>query len=425
MTITYDQILALAPDAISIERAKAVSKRRNWLSRGENDDFLWGECKSSGTQTYKVVVDRKQLYSSCTCKDRKSPCKHALGLLFSYMEDKRRFEFQVEPPEWVIPPAIPKTTHSSSIPKPQEKNLDKRLALMQEGVLELDAWLLDISHQGLATLESETSDFWDSFAARMVDAKLGSIGRKVRGFKSLFQEADWLEILAAEVAYLHLFCQGFQRFDQLSKDQQADLLSAAGVNQKKEDLLYQKGIADQWLVIGQTDGEEEQLHWRKTWLIGAQSGRFAILLDYAWGNQGFTMDWPIASAYNGEMVFYPSAFPTRAIFKQYRFNNEPIDSLKGYVSFKELTSAFAKALAKKPLLYTIPALIANVKVIAEKESYYLVDTHQDRILLFVEVKKAWSIIALSGGQAINIFGEWNGKSLTPLSIFARNRVIAI
>jgi hypothetical protein len=425
LTITYDQILALAPNAISIERAKAASKRRNWLSRGENDRFLWGECKSSGTQTYKVVIERKQLHSSCNCKDRKAPCKHVLGLLFSYLEDKRRFEFQVEPPEWVTPPALPIAPEKASIQKPQEKNLDKRLVLMQTGVLELNAWLLDISHQGLATLESETIDFWDSFAARMVDAKLGSIGRKIRGFKLLFQKANWLELLANEVAYLHLFCQGFQQFDLLSKDQQADLLTAAGVNQKKEDLLYQKGIADQWLVIGQTNGEEEQLQWRKTWLIGAQSGRFAILLDYAWGNQGFTMDWPMASAYNGEMVFYPGAFPTRAIFKQYRFNNQPINNLKGYITLKELSTAFAKALAKNPLLYTIPGLIANVHIITKNESHYIVDAHQQRILLFAEAKKVWSIIALSGGQAINIFGEWNGKGLTPLSVFAGNRVIAI
>jgi hypothetical protein len=137
------------------------------------------------------------------------------------------------------------------------------------------------------------------------------------------------------------------------------------------------------------------------------------------------MDWPMASAYNGEMVFYPGAFPTRAIFKQYRFNNEPIDSLKGYVNFEELTTAFAKALAKNPLLYTIPALIANVKVIAENESYYIVDANHQRILLFAEAKKAWPIIALSGGQAINIFGEWNGKGLVPLSVFAGSRVIAI
>ena len=95
------------------------------------------------------------------------------------------------------------------------------------------------------------------------------------------------------------------------------------------------------------------------------------------------------------------------------------------MSFEEMGIAFAKALSKNPLIYTMPTLLANIKVIAKNEEYYLLDAENKEIQLFAEADKAWRIIALSGGQNINIFGEWNGKGLVPFSVFTANRVVGL
>ena len=429
MALTYQQILQLAPDAISIEKAKSLQKSNNWLLRAENDSLLWGECKSSGQQVYAIAADKASLQTSCSCPSTKFPCKHALALLLSFVDERKKFNFHDLPPEWVPNQLAQPTTASSKTENTSGKldhtSLDKRILLMQAGVAELEIWLLDLIRQGLASLEKEPPEFWNSFAARMVDAKLGSIARKIRSFKVLFSEAEWLPRITEEIAYLHLFCQGFKRLSQQNAAIKEDLLAAAGVNQKKEELLYQKGIQDRWLVLGQREGEEENLRWRRTWLLGVESGRFALLLDFAWGFQDYSLSWPIASAYSGEIVFYPGAYPLRAIFKRFQFYNEPIDSLKGFVQLEELASAFARALAKNPLLYSIPALLAKVYVMFELNHFFLLDQNNKQIPLSISEEVAWKLIALSGGQAIGLFGEWNGRTFSPLSVFSGSRIVKI
>jgi hypothetical protein len=111
---------------------------------------------------------------------------------------------------------------------------DKRLALMDEGVEELDKWLRDLIRQGLAGLESQPAAFWQQPAARMTDCKLGAIGRRIRALPALFQQADWPDRLLAELGSLYLFVRAWQRREQLSSEQQLELQQLAGLSLRKE-----------------------------------------------------------------------------------------------------------------------------------------------------------------------------------------------
>ncbi|MCI5081052.1 MAG: SWIM zinc finger domain-containing protein [Saprospiraceae bacterium] len=427
MALSYQKILELAPDAIVIERAKSLSRPQHWVARLQNDAYIWGESKSSGSQTYLVSVDRATLQARCTCRSSKQPCKHALGILFSFLDFRRGFLFEPDTPDWVPikGSALPAPETKDKLHADNQKRLEKRIALMKSGLQELEAFLLDMSQQGLASLENEPASYWDEIAARMVDAKLGSIGRKIRSFKSIFEEPEWLDRLAGEIAQLYLFCQGFRQLEHLPAEQQDDFLSFGGLNQKKDELLSQKPVKDQWLVIGKQEGEEENLRWRRTWLIGVSTARFALLLDFAWGREDFPMQWPLASAYQGEVVFYPGAWPLRAIMKQYRFQNDPIDGLPGFTTFVELSSHFAKALAQNPLMYTIPALLAKARISRQGDDFFFVDAEQRYIRLEADEQSKWKLLALSAGSPIGVFGEWNGQFFTPQSVFTQNRVVSL
>ena len=87
---------------------------------------------------------------------------------------------------------------------------------MEAGVHDLERWLTDLMEQGLASIEKLPSKQWDDFAAKMVDAKLGGIARKIRLIKQLFQTDNWPEKVMEALAELFLFAQSFQRFDSLS-----------------------------------------------------------------------------------------------------------------------------------------------------------------------------------------------------------------
>jgi hypothetical protein len=53
------------------------------------------------------------------------------------------------------------------------------------------------------------------------------------------------------------------------------------------------------------------------------------------------------------------------------------------------------------------------------------DAHGDAVPLARRFVHAWPLLAISGGAPITIFGEWDGRSLLPLSIVADGRYIAL
>jgi hypothetical protein len=47
------------------------------------------------------------------------------------------------------------------------------------------------------------------------------------------------------------------------------------------------------------------------------------------------------------------------------------------------------------------------------------------MLLDPEFKQEWTLMALSGGHPVQIFGEWNGSTLMPLSLGVQGRWIPL
>jgi len=99
MSLSLEQVLALAPDANSAAAAKQLGTPEAWQSLGANGDAYWGECQ--GTALYQVRVARPDLMAKCSCPSRKFPCKHVLGLLVLAATVPSAFA-ETEPPEWVM-----------------------------------------------------------------------------------------------------------------------------------------------------------------------------------------------------------------------------------------------------------------------------------------------------------------------------------
>jgi uncharacterized Zn finger protein len=99
MSLSLEQVLALAPDASAAAAGKKLGTPAPWQNLGGNDDAYWGECK--GSALYQVRVARADLAAKCTCPSRKLPCKHTLGLLVLAATAPKALT-ATEPPEWVI-----------------------------------------------------------------------------------------------------------------------------------------------------------------------------------------------------------------------------------------------------------------------------------------------------------------------------------
>ena len=101
-----------------------------------------------------------------------------------------------------------------------------RFTAMQAGNAELQSRLLDLIRGGLVELDIAPTQYYEEFAARMVDAQLGSIGKRIRtwaNFKEDFPDT-WHEKLLDELGSLYLFSKAFQNIDRLSENLQDELL---------------------------------------------------------------------------------------------------------------------------------------------------------------------------------------------------------
>lgn len=92
--VTEQLILSLAPNPAAAANGKKISKSGSFqkLYRAADDTLFMGECKGSGKNPYITsadYIDPDHPVFRCSCPSRQFPCKHALGLLYEMMSDKK------------------------------------------------------------------------------------------------------------------------------------------------------------------------------------------------------------------------------------------------------------------------------------------------------------------------------------------------
>lgn len=292
------------------------------------------------------------------------------------------------------------------------------------GIIELENWLQDLLQQGLAAALTREPAFWEEFAARMVNAKLGGIARRIRAFKNWLQNDNAHERLLSEIGELYLFAKAFQKLETLPPDLQQDILTTAGATIKKEIVFKQGSIQDKWLVIGQREGKEEDIRYRRTWLQGITTHQMALLLDFSWRFTPFELNWKVGSLLQAEVTYYPASYTQRALVKDFVMIYEQID-LAGYADWEVFFRQYADALAVNPWLLTFPGLLDDLTPILQNEQLFLLDKNLVQMSIQTLEGIKWKILAISGGRPMQIFGEWDGKSFVPLTVFAQSRVIQL
>ena len=305
----------------------------------------------------------------------------------------------------------------------KEKVSPERFVAMQAGNAELQSRLLDLIRGGLVELDLAPPQYFEEFAARMVDAQLGSIAKRIRlwaTFREQFPDTGHEKLLNA-FGELYIFSKAFQQFNQLPEAFQDELLAQAGVTARTSDLFQQSGIQDEWLVLGQvTTPEPNNLTSRRTWLIGKESQKIVLLLEYSFGASEFPTLWLKEIAYSSVAVYYPAAYPLRVAFKS--VDAVPLFThIGGYKTIAAFLTDYSEVLAQSPWLPQFPAILTSVKLIFYKNQFLLVDKEKKYIYTEGEERAQWQQLGISGGQEISVFGEWNGTILNLLTVFPNEK----
>lgn len=442
---TSAQVLTLAPDSASAKAGQALASSRKWTTLGRSDRALWGECPGSAKQPYRVQIDLSDPAFKCTCPSRKFPCKHALGLFLLFINQPAVFSQQAAPAwvsEWLNRrdqqagrQQARAITHSSgqTEAKPSAKRqrnkakaVAQREATVTAGLAELELWLHDLIRQGLAAVQTQPSRYWENMAARMVDAQSPGIARWLREMSSLPSSGSgWSERLLARLGLLYLLLEGFKRIDTLPPSVQADIRAAIGWTYKEEELLAEPGVTDTWLVLARRVYEEDRLRVQRIWLWGQHSRRAALVLDFAFGGQALDVTLTPGFSLEAELVYFPSNYPLRALVKNRRAAAVPLTVWSAYPTIAGGLAAYGEALARQPWLEIFPFSLEEVVPLKRDEQWMVRDRAGQRLRLNSHFDQDWRLLAVSGGETVALFGEWDGQTLLPLSVWAADRLVPL
>ncbi|THH39975.1 hypothetical protein [Neolewinella litorea] len=414
-----DHLIQLAPDAKTLEAGRRLFYSRRWRLLGGDGEWIWGEFDVGGKRPITSAVQVVRGKFSCSCRARARPCAHNLALVLLLKNNPDRFTVG-QPPDWVRSVQhqsgrAPKTIKDT---EQAEDRLSARLELMTSGVDELELRLLDVARRGIADTQGQGEESWLSMATRLTDAKLPGLAGRVRRLAGLGAEGTEGEI-ARTLGDLYLFVRAWRIRDEFPPDRREELYQLAGITTKKDELLGLPAKEDHWLVLGSVSGTEDRLRYRRVWLRGERSRRYALLLDYAFGDFPFEQSWPLSASFAGGVHYYPGSYPQRAVFPEPRPGGRPYDGLKGYPSFQDMLANYRRALGVNPWLLYYPVYLDDVRPVKEGERMKLVDAQGRALPVSADHTGFYRLLAVSGGGPLSLFAEFDGYQLRPLSLLTQ------
>lgn len=425
--ITTNQVTTMAPDSASASAGKKLSNLKNWKNVGQNAEVVWGECQ--GSALYQVRLVLSTFTTLCSCPSRKQPCKHCLGLLFLAASSPDAIP-ETDPPQWIIDwmakraataqrkeaketASDKKTTSASSA-----KTAQKRQAQVQKGIEQLDLWLNDLVRNGLGTLETQPSTFWEKQAAQMVDAQAPGLATSIRLLATIPNaSANWPEKLLAQLGKLALLTHAYQRLDQLEPAMQESIRQLIGWNVKEDEVIAQgEHFTDTWLITGQVIDESDRGKTQRVWLLGKESRRTAYFQQFTPTNIPFSHHYPFGLQQPLELAYWTGVQAQRALLIEHKgeYTSWSEDHLPGHATIEAFFDEVTTLLATFPWRERFLCSLCNVTPFYDQESQRWSIIDQQHQSLPLRQGEHWLLFALAGGVPVDFVGEWNGEILTPI-----------
>jgi hypothetical protein len=446
MSLSVEQIFALAPDSASAKAGSQQASLAKWSQLGANDQALWGFCQGSGKEPYRAQIELAEPAFKCTCPSRKFPCKHGLGLYLMFAQHAKAFT-EAQAPQWVsdwlhmrgqraekkadklVGNEAPQTEEElAAKARSQQRRQEKRSGNMAQGLDVLDTWLADIAREGLAGMKAKSMQAWETMAARMVDAQAGGVASRIRRASALAHssnEANWELPVARELAQIALLIQSYRRLDRLTDGLQADVRTAVGWVAAQEHALTQPAVHDIWIGCGNHTQHEERVSRRACYLRGVKSRKWAMLLQFSGGGQALPPPPLPGAMHRGSLHYYPSAVPLRAVFSSEIQALPPHEKIVGdsdaYPLGDQLLE-YAQVLAANPFVEQFPMRLQAVTPQRVNSNMILRTVDGSALPVLAGFQQAWRLMALAGGKPVEVFGLWDGNSLMPLTTRVQDRL---
>ncbi len=450
MVFTEEQIKSLSPTAGAFSSGKKLSGENNWEEFAKSSRSLWGKIRGSGKNPYSVQIDLNNMAYKCSCPSRQFPCKHSIALMLLYVQKGGNIKESEDEPEWVkswMDKRIARAEKKEDVSKETERtpeaekklkksrddNFDKRFQSVKEGIDELELWLRDLVRIGLLELPFKPKADYEKVAARMVDAKAPGLAGWVRSFTKLnFQETEeWKDKALKTIGKLFMLIKSFKNYENLDPLWQITLRNLVGWNQSPKDLLSipeAETIKDQWLIVGRELEENDGITVQRDWLVGCNSNRKALILNFATKYNAIENILLPGSIIEAELAYFPSITPQRAIVKMQRCLVEQLNKMPDFFQdWEEVAKYKSECLTRNPWIndLVIPlqkALLIHKNdkwiICDQKKRYYsIIDNYNQEELL------NWKVIA--GNNPMDIVLVLRNEEVLPLGVFENNKYILL
>lgn len=301
-----------------------------------------------------------------------------------------------------------------------DKKVQGRWLRIEQGLNDLELFLIDQLNAGLAGLGAGSGAAWSRMAARMVDAQAPALGDVLANGIALVGKVDnWPSRLMQQMGRLQLCIEAVRHREMLSPDLLADLQAALGwAIEAATATTKGKKIEDVWLVIGSvTEDRNGRMIERRTWLYGINSGQRALVLEYTMPDRGFERVWEVATAFVGEMAFYQSAAPLRAVpFGALETCDAPPFEMWPAFDMEQEWMAHAKQLSSNPFTFLMPLIFADVMVTHKQGAWWLHPSGEGvrpALKMVVSDSIGWDLLSASIERGIKLAGEWDGELFRP------------
>jgi hypothetical protein len=427
------QVEGAAPDAASMAAARKLARPGPWSDTGVSERLLWGKCQGSGRTPYQVSVDLTGPAFRCSCPSRKFPCKHALALLLLWahgtdtVAERSPSDFAQEWADDRAGRAARRAERQDRVtrggrdavvdPEAAERRLRSRLQLMDSGIDELALWLADLVRAGLAAARRQPLTWWDATARRLVDAQLPGLADQVRGLGTTVNRGeDWAEPLLSALGRLWAVTRAWQRRDQLGPDAMGDLRAVLGWAVPGEEVRAADRVTDIWLVLGTHRTDAGRIAEQRTWLLGERTEELLLVLDFAAGGQPLPVAHLTGARLRADVSRYPGRAVRRALFAT---DPEVVGASARLPVGADLARAqqqLADALARNPWTPRVPVLLhdARLHVHGTAPAVRVVDPSGRWLPVSGDVDP-WTVLARTGGEPVELFGELEDGRVRVLS----------
>jgi hypothetical protein len=150
-----------------------------------------------------------------------------------------------------------------------------------------------------------------------------------------------------------------------------------------------------------------------------------VIVDFARPGAAFSWDlWP-GNVLGAEVARFPGSAPLRVLVADRRGDPAPAGPPPGWDGLARLADARGQALAADPWLERWPVSVVDIVPDRRSGRWSVTDRDGCGVGLTVDDDTGSRLLALSAGRPVQLLGEWDEDGITPLGVWADDRMVVL